>query len=93
MLDNWLSEYRFVRLVSISGDGNNPEYRIADDVRLSSEPLTDFVTGLISAVLMSVAFLGLLWTLGGTIAVPGLPFAVPGYMVYVVLLYSAVAWV
>ena len=55
--------------------------------------MTDFVTGLISAVLMSVAFLGLLWTLGGTIAVPGLPFAVPGYMVYVVLLYSAVAWV
>jgi putative ATP-binding cassette transporter len=92
MLDSWLSESRFMRLVSIGGDGNNPEYRIADDVRLSTEPVTDFVTGLISAVLMSVAFLGLLWTLGGTFAVSGIPFAVPGYMVFAVLLYSAVAW-
>ena len=92
MLDNWLSENRFARLVSIGGDGNNPEYRIADDVRPSTEPVTDFVTGLISAVLMSVAFLGLLWTLGGTITVPGFAFAVPGYMVYVVLLYSAAGW-
>ena len=54
--------------------------------------MTDFVTGLISAVLMSVAFLGLLWTLGGAITVPGFAFAVPGYMVYVVLLYSAAGW-
>jgi putative ATP-binding cassette transporter len=92
ILDNWLSEFRFARLVSIGGDGNNPEYRIADDVRLSTEPVTDFVTGLISAVLMSVAFLGLLWTLGGTFTAPGLPFAIPGYMVFAVLIYSAVAW-
>ena len=93
MLDSWLSESRFMRLVSIRGDGNNPEYRIADDVRLSTEPVTDFATGLMTAVLMSVAFLGLLWTLGGAVAVPGLSFAVPGYMVYAVLLYSAAAWV
>jgi len=92
LLDRWLSEYRFMRLVSIGGDGNNPEYRIADDVRLSTEPVTDFVTGLISAVLMSAAFLGLLWNLGGTVTLPGLPVPIPGYMVFAVLLYSAAAW-
>ena len=93
VLDHWLAERRYMRLVSIGGDGNNPEYRIAEDVRLSTEPVTDFITGLIGALLSSMAFLGLLWSLGGGIQVPWLDFWLPGYMVFAVLLYSAIAWV
>ena len=93
LLDHWLRDSRYLRLVSIGGDGNNPEYRIAEDVRLSTEPVTDFITGLIGALLTSMAFLGLLWTLGGDIAIPGTAMRLPGYMVFAVLLYSAVAWV
>ena len=92
MLEHWLRDSRYLRLVSIGGDGNNPEYRIAEDVRLSTEPVTDFITGLIGAMLTSVAFLGLLWTLGGDIGIPGTAVRVPGYMVFAVLVYSAIGW-
>ena len=93
MLDHWLNDSRYLRLVSIGGDGNNPEYRIAEDVRLSTEPVTDFITGLIGALLTSAAFLGLLWSLGGDIGIPGTEMRLPGYMVFAVLIYSAIAWV
>jgi putative ATP-binding cassette transporter len=92
MLDLWLSDYRYLRLLAIGNDGNNPEHRIAEDIRLSTEPVTDFVTGLITALLTSAAFLGLLWTLGGEITIPGIAISIPGYMVYAVLLYSLLAW-
>ncbi len=92
LLDLWLSENRYLRLLSIDGEGNNPEYRIAEDVRLSTEPVTDFVTGLVSALLTSAAFLGLLWSLGGDVAIPGTDVRLPGYMVYAVLAYSLCAW-
>lgn len=92
MLDLWLSDNRYMRLISIGEDSNNPEYRIAEDIRLSTEPVTDFATGLISALLTSAAFLGLLWTLGGDMTIPGTAIRVPGYMVYAVLLYSLAAW-
>lgn len=92
LLDLWLSDNRYLRLLSIGDDGNNPEHRIAEDVRLSTEPVTDFITGLITALLTSAAFLGLLWTLGGDVVIPGTDFTVPGYMVYAVLLYSLCAW-
>lgn len=92
LLDLWLSDNRYLRLLSIGNDGNNPEHRIAEDVRLSTEPVTDFITGLITALLTSAAFLGLLWTLGGDVTIPGTDFNLPGYMVYAVLLYSLFAW-
>ena len=92
MLDLWLADNRYMRLLTIGGDGNNPEHRIAEDVRLSTEPVTDFVTGLITALLTSATFLGLLWTLGGDITFPGTQVSIPGFMVYVVLLYSVCAW-
>jgi putative ATP-binding cassette transporter len=90
MLDHWLADRRYLRLVSIGDDSNNPEYRIAEDVRLSTEPVTDFITGLIGAMLTSAAFLGLLWSLGGGIGLYGI--YIPGYMVFAVLIYAAVAW-
>jgi putative ATP-binding cassette transporter len=38
-IDRWLSDRRFYQL-SIAGDpAKNPEYRIADDVRMATEPL------------------------------------------------------
>jgi len=92
MLDHWLADRRYMRLVSIGDESNNPEYRIAEDVRLSTEPVADFITGLVAAMLTSVAFLGLLWNLGGDIMLPWLGFRLPGYMVFAVLAYSAMAW-
>ena len=41
LISRWLSDRRFYQL-SIAGDpAKNPEYRIADDVRMATEPLVD----------------------------------------------------
>ena len=88
----WLADRRFYQL-NITDPQHNPEGRIADDVRLSLEPLVDFCIGLVNAFLVAVTFLSILWLVGGSygVSVGGAAFTVHGYMVWVAILYSVVA--
>src|SRR5262252_8109556 len=52
LLDRWLANGRYYQLDLIGGDHKNPEYRIADDVRVATEAPIDFATGIASAVLL-----------------------------------------
>jgi ABC-type uncharacterized transport system fused permease/ATPase subunit len=58
--------YAFVlppyQLNLVSGDHKNPEYRIADDVRVATEAPVDFVTGMTTAVLSAATFIVVLWS-------------------------------
>src|SRR5215212_524271 len=49
LIERWLAERRFYQLNIIGGEGSNSEYRIADDVRLATEPLVDFLVGVTNA--------------------------------------------
>lgn len=66
MLDRWLSAQRFHRLSASGKEPQNPEYRIADDTRWATEPLVDLGIGLVLAVVNAVAFIAILWTVGGS---------------------------
>ena len=46
LIDRWLSNGRYYQLNLVSGDHANPEYRIADDVRIATEAPVDFVSGI-----------------------------------------------
>lgn len=48
LVDRWLADDRFYRL-TLGERGSNPEYRIADDVRVAIDPLIDFAIGLLNA--------------------------------------------
>ena len=61
----WLSEQRYYRLEITNEQGLSPEYRIADDVRLATEPVVDFTIGFINATLSAVTFVGILFVVGG----------------------------
>ena len=92
VIDRWLSERRFYQL-SIAGDpAKNPEYRIADDIRMATEPLVDFVLGLTSSVLSAAIFVGILWYIGGPLDLGpyGIALSIPGFMVLGVLAYSLI---
>jgi len=91
LIGRWLAERRFYQLNIVGGDGANPEYRIADDVRLATEPLVDFVIGLTNALLAAVAFISILWVVGGslTISAFGAPVTIPGFMVIAAVVYSS----
>jgi putative ATP-binding cassette transporter len=91
LIARWLTDRRFYQLNIVSGEGSNPEFRIADDTRLAIEPLVDFVIGVTNAVLAAVTFISVLWVVGGSLDLHrfGVPVVLPGYMVLVVILYAA----
>ncbi len=92
LLDGWLSNQRFYRLTAAESPMQNPEYRISDDVRMATEPLTDFAIGLFTAVLAAATFAGILWSVGGSlnVTVGGAEITIPAFMVLGAIVYGTV---
>ena len=89
----WIEDQRYYRLGIANEEQTTPEYRIAEDVRLSVDPLADFVIGIVTAFATIATFIGILWKVGGSIAVPigGSTLTVPGYLGFAALIYAATA--
>ncbi len=88
LAERWLGDQRFYRLSIAAPDMDAPEFRIAEDARVATEPVVDFGTGIMNAVLTAVVFFSVLWTVGGDADVFGVH--VPGFMVFAAIAYSAV---
>ncbi len=84
----WLGDQRFYRLSIAAPDMDAPEFRIAEDARVATEPVVDFGSGIMNAVLTAIVFFGVLWTVGGSADVFGVN--VPGFMVFAAILYSGI---
>jgi vitamin B12/bleomycin/antimicrobial peptide transport system ATP-binding/permease protein len=54
LVGRWLTGGHYYHLNLVSGDHQNPEFRIADDVRVATESPVDFVTGVVSAALLGI---------------------------------------
>jgi len=93
LIDRWFRNGRYYQLNLVSGDHNNPEYRIADDARVATEAPVDFVTGMTTAVLSAATFIVVLWTIGGTLTVElgGQVITIPGFLVVAAVVYALVA--
>jgi putative ATP-binding cassette transporter len=93
LLDRWLKNGRYYQLHLVTGDHQNPEYRIADDVRLATDSPVDFAVGLTSAVLSAMMFIVVLWTIGGSLSVQvaGVDITIPGFLVVAAVVYAAFA--
>jgi putative ATP-binding cassette transporter len=91
-ITRWLAKGRYYQLNLIEGDHKNPEARIAEDIRIATEQPVDFAVGILSAVLTSVTFMGVLWSVGGslTIGLGGSEFYIPGYLVIAVVIYCVI---
>jgi putative ATP-binding cassette transporter len=89
----WLADRRFYQMSVVENEGSNPEFRMTEDTRMATEPIVDFAIGLATAVLTAAAFVGILWTVGGTIdfSISGRNMSIPGYMVFAAFAYSALA--
>jgi len=82
----WLGDQAFYRLNILHGTSFGPEYRIAEDVRLTIEPVADLLIGAFTALAMTIAFASVLWVVGGATTIAGV--AIPGFMVYLAIVYS-----
>src|SRR5436305_4748861 len=91
-MTRWLAKGRYYQLNLIEGDHKNPEARIAEDFRIATEQPVDFAVGILSAALTSVTFMGILWSVPGSLTVPfgGSNITIPGYLVIAVLIYCLI---
>jgi putative ATP-binding cassette transporter len=83
-----LRDRTYYRLQLLDRGTDNPDQRIADDLRLFVEETLTLSLGLLSAVVTLVSFVVILWTLSGAIEIAG--FSIPGYMVWIALIYAIV---
>ena len=90
LLTRWLSEQRYYRLAVTDDQQINPEFRMADDVRLATEPVVEFATGFVNAVLSALAFVSILFVVGGSISLTllGTTLWIPGYIALAAVLYA-----
>jgi vitamin B12/bleomycin/antimicrobial peptide transport system ATP-binding/permease protein len=87
----WLTDRAYYRMQLVAGEADNPDQRIAEDVQLLiSHTLALFIGGLRAVVTLGT-FVAILWGLSGrlTVAIGGLTLVLPGYMVWVSILYAA----
>ena len=95
-LADWLEGRAYYQLQLLDSGTDNPDQRIAEDLRVFVDSTLSLSLGLLSAVVTLVSFVVILWTLSGPLTVPlgdsGL--VIPGYMVWVALLYAiAGTWI
>jgi vitamin B12/bleomycin/antimicrobial peptide transport system ATP-binding/permease protein len=90
LIDRWLKNGRYYQLNLVKGEHQNPEFRVADDTRIATESPVDFIFGVTTAVLTAVTFISVLWAVGGGISFTwaGRTIDVPGYLVFVAIVYS-----
>ncbi|MHC2466761.1 ABC transporter ATP-binding protein/permease [Bradyrhizobium embrapense] len=93
VVSRWLANGRYYQLNLVDGDHKNPEYRIAEDLRIATDSPVEFIAGVTSALLSAVTFIVVLWTIGGalTVTLGGSSISIPGFLVIAAIIYAAVA--
>jgi putative ATP-binding cassette transporter len=92
MLAAWLADFAYYRIHLADPATDNPDQRIAEDLRLFVDKTLDLGLGLLNAVVTLLSFLFVLWELSGDATILGL--TIPGYMVWVALVYAGLGtWI
>lgn len=86
-LAQWLEGRAYYRMSLTDPATDNPDQRIAEDVRMFVDDTLTLGLGLMNAVVTLASFVVVLWSLSGPLSVLGVE--IPGYMVWVALLYAA----
>ncbi|MBV8653905.1 MAG: ABC transporter ATP-binding protein/permease [Alphaproteobacteria bacterium] len=93
-LHEWLAKKTYYRLQLSQDSTDNPDQRIAEDLRLFPEQTLNLTLGLGTQIVQAVSFAFILWDLSGPLAIPlgawG-SLTIPGYMLWAVLIYTAIA--
>ena len=87
-LGDWLKDRAYYRLQLLDRGTDNPDQRIADDLNAFVDLTLTLALGLLSAVVTLVSFIGILWGISGASTFFGVE--IPGYMVWVALVYAIV---
>jgi putative ATP-binding cassette transporter len=90
-VDAWLRDQSYYRLQLQNNPTDNPDQRIAEDVRDFTAYVLNLSLGLLTSVVSFFSFLFILWGLSGSASIPlgrlGSVY-IPGYLVWAALLYA-----
>src|SRR2546428_337995 len=89
-LDAWLADRAYYRMQLVGGSTDNPDQRIAEDLRLFVARTLALSLGLLSAVVTLASFIAILWGLSGAATLPlgATGLTIPGFMVWTALVYA-----
>ncbi len=89
-LANWIGNRTYYQLQLRDRGTDNPDQRIADDLKEFCDKTLNLSLGLMSAVVTLCSFVSILWMLSGMLSFTfnGIQIDIPGYMVWVALVYA-----
>lgn len=90
LLDHWMHKGQHYRLLYVAGEHDNPDGRIAEDIRIVTESTIALGHTLFYSLLILFSFIDILLAVSGAANVPGTEVNVHGYMVWMAFLYAGV---
>jgi vitamin B12/bleomycin/antimicrobial peptide transport system ATP-binding/permease protein len=92
IVGRWLTHGHYYQLNLATGEPHVPESRITDDTRIATDVPVDFALGIFQSIITAIAFIGVLWVVGGSLELQlgEHLLTIPGYVVLTALIYSAV---
>jgi vitamin B12/bleomycin/antimicrobial peptide transport system ATP-binding/permease protein len=94
-LGGWLNAANHYRMQLLGDAADNPDQRIAEDIRLFIENGLPLAIRLLRSVVTIASFIAILWALSDEVplTVFGVTWPIPGYLVWAALIYATVATV
>src|SRR5262245_48027793 len=88
-LKEWLADRTYYPMLLKGEQTDNPDQRVAEDLKIFVNQTLTLSIGFLNAVVTLVSFIGVLWVLSGPLSIPlgENEIVIPGYMVWVGLLY------
>ncbi len=93
LISLWMTDGRHYLVTHIQGTHDNPDGRIAEDIRIATESAIELCHSLMYCLLVIISFSKILWTLSGTVMLDLWFFEIPvyGHLVWLAIIYSACA--
>jgi len=91
--DRWMAMGHHYLLNRLPGQHDNPDGRIAEDIRVTTESAIDLAHSLTYCLLLLGSFISILWSLSAGIrfSLGETQIEIPGFLVWVAMIYAAVA--
>ena len=92
LIDDWLADRHYYRLALTSLGTDNPDQRVAEDVRLFVESTLGYTFNFMRNMVSLVSFMIILWALSGTVTLSlfGVSVDIPRFMVWMAIAYAVV---
>jgi putative ATP-binding cassette transporter len=87
-VSQWLDDGTHYRMQLVGREADNPDQRIADDLRSYVDQTYTLSIGLLNQFATLVSFVAILWALSRDFTLPGTDIPVPGLLVWVAILYA-----